>query len=347
LLLRLGQPLPPAAAAERGSPADIEEEFSRGEQAWKASCPKPADDGSCVELREDRYHRQRFFAIDRDRALVAESRRRFLTVARLWRQLGGGEIAGAQPSGHPTRTVHPAELWQRVDGSEISDAPPDAHPTGTPAAHPDYAPIFRPDPGMDPKEPTAAVAAAPAGRAAGAAHAAAGAAFYLAEAQWELFLHMKPPRDPFLSHYPPDADLILEQPKPAESRRMQRRMVAFITRRLDQLARVRQMYLALLARREAPFDVAAIARLGQLYQNFSEDVPRDELDDKAFAAYQRCFDTGAKTARYDEWFRLCERQLTFLRPTDFPPANELIPEASHAAGGMMPIPVIKECPGLQ
>jgi hypothetical protein len=347
LVLQLGQPLPPAAAAERGSPADIEAEFSRGEQAWKASCPRPADDGSCVELREDRYHRQRFFAIDRDRALVAESRRRFLTVAKLWRRLGGSDIAGARPSVHPPGTFHPAELWQRVDGSEISGAPSDAHPTGTPAAHPDYAPIFRPDPGMDSKEPTAAIVAAPTGRTAGAAHAAAGAAFYLAEAEWEAFLHLKPPRDPFLSRYPPDADLILEPRKPAESRQMQRRGVAFIVRRLDQLARTRQMYLALLAMREAPFDVAAIARLGQLYQNFTEDVPRDELADKAFAAYQRCFDIGSKSARYDEWFRLCERQLTFLRPTDFPPANELVPEATHAAGGMTPIPVIKECPGLR
>jgi hypothetical protein len=313
LALQLGLPLRPAAATERGSITDIEEQFSRAERAWKASCPKPADDGGCVELRDDGHHRPRLFAIDRDRALAAEARRSFLTVAELWQRLGGGEIPGARQS---------------------------VHPQGSPATEPDYSAIFRPDPETAPSESTGAVAAAPGGRDAGAAHAAAGAAFYLAEAQWETFVRLQPPRDPFLSRYPPDADLILEPRKPAETRQMQRRMKAFIVRKLEQLARTRQMYLSLRAMREPPFDVAAIARLGQLYQTFARDFPRDELDDKAFAAFKQCFDTGANTARYDEWFRLCDRQLTFMRPTDFPAANELVPEASHAAGGMRPIPVI-------
>ena len=100
------------------------------------------------------------------------------------------------------------------------------------------------------------------------------------------------------------------------------------------------MYLSLLAMREPPFDIAAIARIGQLYQGFDDDIPSEQLDDKAVVAFKRCFDMGAKNARYDEWFRLCEHELTVLRPFEFPKANELVPEASCPVNPVLPVPVI-------
>ena len=251
--------------------------------------------------------------IDRDPTLVAEARRRFLTVAKLWRRLGGDEIPGASESAHPRRT---------------------------PSADTDYSVIFRADPEMEPQSSSgtgAATAADP--DQAGTAHAAAGAAFYLAEAQWEAFIRIEPPRDLILSHYPPEADLI-EKATPKLDRRTERRFVSFVSRKLDQLARTRRMYLRLLARREAPFDIAAIARIGQLYQGFDDDTPRELLDDKAVVAFRRCFDLGAKNARYDEWFRLCEHELTVLRPSEFPKANERVPEASAPANPLVPVPLI-------
>ncbi|HEY4395521.1 MAG TPA: hypothetical protein VGP64_15730 [Polyangia bacterium] len=308
LVLQLGQPLQPAAAAEGGPAAEIVEQFRRGEQAWRASCPKSTEDGGCVELRGN-PHRPRLFAIARDPALVTEARRRFRTVATLWRRLGGVEIPGATQSVHPGRA---------------------------PSLQTNYAEIFRVDPDLDRRASTSAVAAAPARPdATGAAHAAAGAAFYLAEARFEAFIQIIPPRDPILSRYPPDVDLI-EGPLPARSRQMQRRLAAFVARKLDHLARTRQMYLTVVATREAPFDVAALARLGQLYQGFDDDLPGGQLEDHAVAAFEKCFES----ARYDEWFRLCEHALTALRPIDFPEAHELGPEASYAAGGIVRTPVI-------
>jgi hypothetical protein len=309
LVLQSGQPLQPAAAAERGTADEIVDQFRRGEQAWRASCPKPTEDGSCVERRENQ-HRPRLFAIERDPALVAEARRRFLTVATLWRHLSGREIPTATESVHPRRA---------------------------PSIHTDYSQVFRPDPDIDRRASTGAVAAVPVRPdATAAAHAAAGAAFYLAEAQWEAFIHLVPPRDPFLSRYPPDVDLILDRPTHAQTRQMQRRIEAFVVRKLDQMARTRQMYRAVVAMREAPFDIAATARLGQLYQGFDDDLTGDRLADKVVAAFEKCLES----ARYDEWFRLCEHQLTVLRPTDYPETNELVPEASYATGGIFPAPVI-------
>src|SRR3954452_1522048 len=219
----MGQAPRPASAADRGAAGEIVDQFRRGEQAWRASCPKPSEDGSCVELRGNR-HRPRLFAIDRDPALVAEARRRFLTVAKLWRNLDGGQIPGASESAHPPRA---------------------------PSAHADYAAIFRADPEMfaRPSSGTGAATAVDPDRA-GAAHAAARTAFYLAEAQWEAFIRIEPPRDPILSRYPPDADLVIDKATRAQDRQSQRRLRAFVSRKLDQLARTRRMYLSLLAMRE-------------------------------------------------------------------------------------------------
>lgn len=313
LVLQLGQPFQPIAAAADGTADEIVDQFRRGEEIWRASCPRPTEDGSCVELRGN-PRRLRLFAIERDAALVAESRRRFLTVATLWRRVGGGEIPGA------TETVQ-------------------AH--RAPSVHTNYAQFFGPDPDTDRRASNGAVAVAPArpGMAA-AAHAAAGAAFYFAEAQWEAFIQIEPPRDAFRDRYPPDADLILEKPPRGWSRQMQRRVKAFVARKLDQLARTRRLYLAVAAIREAPFDIAATARIAQLYQGFDDDVSGELLGEKAAATFERCFDQGARNARYDEWFRLCEHALTVLRPGEFPETNELLPEASYEAGGIVPAPVI-------
>jgi hypothetical protein len=308
LVVQLGQPPQPASAAERGAAEEIVDQFRRGEEAWRASCPQPTEDGSCVELRSTRF-RSRLFVIERDPALVAEARRHFLAVATLWRRLGGHEIPGATESVHPRR------------------APP---------VHTDYREIFRADADVD--RPASTAPARP--DVSGAAQAATGAAFYLAEAEWEAFIRLVPPIDPFRSQYPPDADLILEKPSRTMTRQTQRRFKAFIVRKLDQLVRTRQTYLTIVAMRRAPFDVAARARIGQLYQGFDDDIPVEQLEEKAVAAFEKCFDQGAKDGRYDEWFRLCERGLTALRPTAFPEVEELVPEASYAPGGIVPAPVI-------
>jgi hypothetical protein len=282
-VLELGSTPWRAAAADSGSTAAIDDEFSHGEQAWRASCPKPTEDGSCLEPR--------------DPALVGEARRRFLTVQQRWRRRGNGL---QQPR--------------------------------TPPAHVNYAELFRADPGMDPKD-----AIGPAEP--GAAHAAAGAAFYLAEAEWEAFARLKPRRGLNLPRYFPEADF-LEQPPPKWTPQVWRRFKPFLTRKLDQLAYARRLYLTAFASREAPFDVAAAARIGQLYQLFDRDIPGEVLDDKAAAAFEKCFDMSAKRVRYDEWFRLCVHELTVLKPVEFPKAHEVVPEESVEAAGISLIPVV-------
>lgn len=313
LALGLGQPPGFAAADQRGvTRAEIDEQFRLGEQAWKASCPKPTEDGSCVALRAG-AHRPRLIVLDRDPALAAEAQRRFQTVANLWRRLGGGELPGARPFSHPgqARSVHPSYGAIFAADTELASPPPT---TGPPPA---------------PTRPALA----------GAAHAAAGAAFYLAEAQWEELIRIEPPVDPGLLPRG-EVDMVTGPPAFTWTPRLKRRFKAFILRKVDQLARTRRMYLALFARGEAPFDVSAAARIGQLYEATEDEIPTGQMEDKAAAAFERCLDLGAKRERYDEWFRLCEHELTALKPVEFPKLNELIPEATSAQSTITPIPVI-------
>jgi hypothetical protein len=329
LVLQLGPALRSAAAADL-SPADkIADQFRLGERAWKASCPRPTEDGGCTELRTD-APRPHLVAIDRDPALAAEARRRFLAVEKLWRRLGGRPIRGASERDHlgraPTVHVSYAELFGAKPGQEISES---ITPPAGGAERPDQS---------------------------GAAHAAAGAAFYLAEAQWEAYVRIEPPPFPSLGRDGTAGDEALRKEVP----RWQRRTKVFIRRKIEQLAATRQMYLSLLAMRQAPFEIAAIARIGQLYRGFDDalalasrelwrsrskfeqlDVEdRNPLDEKAVAAFEICFDTAAKSDRYDDWFRLCAHELTELRPGKFPPANEFVPEAHGGEGRIVPIPVV-------
>jgi hypothetical protein len=305
----------PAGATDRKALAvDLDEQFHLGEQAWKASCPQPTEDGRCVEVREI-GHRRQIVVIDRDRKLAAEARQHFVAAAKLWRRLRGGEILGARE---------------------------DIQPDGAPSRHLGYAPIFSVDPDKDRWESTSGVAAAsaPTGDA-GAARAAAGTAFYLAEAELERFLRIDRPFDPAVLARDPASH------GPNDNRHRRRLFERFILRKLDQLARTRRMYLAVFVMHQAPFEVASAARIGQLYDTLDNDLwvnqhdpPEDPLDRKAVAAFEKCFDIAAKDARYDGWFRLCDHELTILRPHDFPRANELVPEADHAAARLVLTPPV-------
>ncbi len=238
-----------------------------------------------------------------------------------------------------------ATLWRHLGGGALLGAMRNAAPNGTPPSGADYTFIFRVAPHENDWESSSEVvpARAPPGNV-GAARAAAGIAFYLAEAEFEQFVRLKPPFDPAEGWDGPAGDAA------ARRRHRERRFTRYLIGKLDRLARTHQMYLAVFAMRQAPFDVAAVARIGQLYEELAHetgsDLPGegtpagDLLDQKTAAAFEKCFDLGTKNARYDEWFRLCARELTSVRPSEFPPVNELVPAPDHADDRLAPVPVV-------
>jgi tetratricopeptide (TPR) repeat protein len=127
---------------------------------------------------------------------------------------------------------------------------------------------------------------------------------------------------------------------------------------------------AVLAVKDNANSIAAAARLGQITQNFSDqlftaeipkdvraskiidgyDIAQDKVDaycdalttaaeplaEKSLAAYSVCLQKSTELGWYSEWSKLCERELGQLKPEDFPTASELRGE-SHLTSPVIAI----------
>jgi len=122
------------------------------------------------------------------------------------------------------------------------------------------------------------------------------------------------------------------------------------------LEQARARYLDVFGMRQAQWTIAAAARIGQLHQDFAAqlytaEIPHDlaetdkwgnspidlycgELEDqagkveaKAIEALKACLGAATQHSWYNEWSRLCERELNQLEPSQFPLASEMKPEA--------------------
>jgi len=194
-------------------------------------------------------------------------------------------------------------------------------------------------------------------RAAGA-YAAAGAAFYLAEKDYEDLLRLKFPQN-----------LDFSRPSRLDSPRRQaavthkledskRRFASYLDEKTHLLERARQHYLEVFKLRQAQWTIAAAARIGQLHQDFAAqlytaEIPRDlpetdawgnrprdlycealedkaePVEGKAVEGFRACLTAATEQSWYNNWSRLCERELNQLQPVEFPLASEAKPEAAY------------------
>ena len=70
--------------------------------------------------------------------------------------------------------------------------------------------------------------------------------------------------------------------------------------------------------------------------NRARDMYCEELEDQAgkleaqsVDAFKSCLASATRASWYNEWSRLCERELNQLAPAQFPLASEMKPEAQH------------------
>ena len=120
----------------------------------------------------------------------------------------------------------------------------------------------------------------------------------------------------------------------------------------------------------AHYAIAAAARIGQLSQNFSDAlftaaIPKDvrtgsfaedkvdaycdqltnqanPLEDISVGAYGFCLGTSTKLNWFNEWSKMCEKELGQIRPQDFPTAVEIYSEANNSAPITDIEPVVEE-----
>jgi hypothetical protein len=208
-------------------------------------------------------------------------------------------------------------------------------------------------------------------RAASAAYAAAGAAFYLSEKQYEDFLRIKFPEG-----------LDFQQPSQYDSSKKQaatkkkmeesvKKFTTYLDEKGKQLDKARTMYLDVFGLKQAQWTIASAARVGQIYQDFAgqlytAEIPKDlkeidqwgnqprqiycdQLEDKAepieakaVTGFEACLKAATEQSWYNEWSRLCERELNQMKPSDYPLSSEVKPEAGYVSTTMSPTPVISE-----
>jgi tetratricopeptide (TPR) repeat protein len=302
-----------------GLDREVEAHFRLGELAWRASCPHPSADGACVEVSRTTSTRGR---------QVLESARR---------KVGLGKRTQCGPATKSKIVVHDRERQQASIAQDHLRAAIRLWKAGDRS---------NPITGRD----------AEARRAAGA-YAAAGAAFLLAEQTYEEFLRVKFPQN-----------LDFSRPSPQDSPRRRaatakkledsnRRFADYLSDKAKRLEAARAMYLDVFKLRQAQWTIAAAARVGQLHQDFAgqlytaeipKDLPEvdawgnrprdlycDELEDragkveaKATEGFESCLSAATGEAWYNEWSRLCERELNQLEPVRFPLSSELKPDAS-------------------
>ena len=109
----------------------------------------------------------------------------------------------------------------------------------------------------------------------------------------------------------------------------------------------------------AAWAIAGAARIGQISQNFADglytaEVPKDvrtgkfaedawdmycdtltevarPLEERSLAAFSYCLEKSTQLNWFNQWSRLCEKELGQIRPQDFPTASEVHAEPDNVA----------------
>jgi tetratricopeptide (TPR) repeat protein len=150
-----------------------------------------------------------------------------------------------------------------------------------------------------------------------------------------------------------------------QKKRSEAKLTAWIGGKMGTLELARKTYEAVILSGQAHWAIAASARIGQLFQNFSSQlnnapVPtppppppgvrssdwaeiftdeychqfEDEiivLEDKAIEALGTCLSTSTRLSWYSEWSSLCESELNAIQPLRFPLATEIRAEPGYVS----------------
>jgi tetratricopeptide (TPR) repeat protein len=325
--------------AQGGPDRQVLAHFRLGEMAWKASCPKASEDGACLEIkRVAATGRQKVLAdlnkklkkgkklhekartqcgpptkskialFDRAKAQAAKAQEHFLAVLKIWNK-------GAAAS--------------KITGKDVE------------------------------------------ARAGLAAYAVAGSGFYIAEVAYENFLRIKFPEG--LDFQQPSS---YDTPKKAAAKKKKaeesgKKFSSYLDEKAKALDKARTQYLDVFGMKQAQWTIASAARVGQIYSDFAgqlytAEIPKDlkEVDEwgnqprqifcdaledkaepiesKAVDGFEKCLKAATEQSWYNEWSRLCERELNQMKPSEYPLSSEMKPEAGYVSTTMSLTPVVSE-----
>ena len=322
-----------------GPDRQVQAHFRLGELAWKASCPKASEDGACLEIK-------RVAATGRQKVLYDLNKK----------LKKGHKIKEAKRTqcGPPTSSkiiVYDRNKQQAAKAAEHFQAVLKIWNKGAAASK---------ITGKDVES-----------RAGLAAYAVAGSAFDLAESQYEAFLRVKFPegldfQQP--SQYDTKKKAEAKKKKAAES---VKKFTSYLDEKAKGLGRARDQYLEVFKMKQAQWAIASSARIGQLYADFvgqlyTAEIPKDlkeqdewgnrpreifcdalvdkaePIEAKAVEGFETCLKAATDYSWYNEWSRLCERELNQMKPTEYPLASEIKPDPGYVSTTMSETSVIPE-----
>jgi TolA-binding protein len=178
----------------------------------------------------------------------------------------------------------------------------------------------------------------------------AAANFYSAESDYEEFLALDFPTG---LDFDPRNERKAEQSKKRFFEWLERK------RKMAERAVTRYRQIADIRGGGQAWRIAAAARVGQIFQNFADglytaEIPRDvrtgpyaedavdaycdqltteagPLENESVSAFGFCLDRSTELNWFNDWSKLCERELGQIRPAEFPTAAEVHAEANLVA----------------
>jgi TolA-binding protein len=313
--------------------------FRLGELAWKASCPKAAEDGACLEIKRVAATGKQKVIYDLNKKLKKGKKIR----EKLRTQCG--------PPTSSKILVFDRNKPQAKKAEEHFQAVLKIWNKGAAASK------------ITGKDVEA--------RAGLAQYAVAGAAFYLAETQYESFLRIKFPEG--LDFQQPSQ---YDNKKKAEAKKKKaeesgKKFGSYLDEKSKSLNKASAMYLDVFGMKQAQWTIASSARIGQLYSDFvgqlyTAEIPKDlkeqdewgnrpreifcdalvdkaePIEGKAVEGFEKCLKAATEQSWYNEWSRLCERELNQMKPTEYPLSSEMKPEAGYVSTMMAPTALIPE-----
>jgi tetratricopeptide (TPR) repeat protein len=318
-----------------GVDREVEAHFRLGELAWQGSCQRASADGACIESTR-----------------VASTRGQQVLAA-AWRRLHADKRVQCGP---PTKAKTVIVQRDRRLVAAAVEHFREAVALWTAGE------ANNPIEGRDVE----------ARRAAGA-DAAAGAAFYLAERDYEALLAVAFPKGLDFSRPSAREGRARQAATAARLADSNKRLTAYLAEKARLVESARRQYLVVFERRQARWTIAAAARVGQLHRDFADqlytaEIPKDlpetdpygnhprdlycdaledqagKVEAKATEAFGACLEAATRQSWFGAWSRLCERELNQLEPARFPVSAEIKPEAAYVPTRIAPAAVIPALP---
>jgi len=271
-----------------------------GEIHWRRSCKTTMTDGQCIRVRYVRRKGKRkkqklVIYLERDRREVASAKRYFARALRVWSN-GRGLL-------RIPKSLPAAQRMEMIINAR---------------------------------------------------HYAAQAKFMQAEFKFEDYLKLRIPKK-----------LDFDPRHPAKAKRSMKRFAGWLKKKLVSASKLIKAFMRVVTkvrvmvqgkrRGDAHWSIAAVARTGMVFHNFADlllsapvpkflrgfeakDAYRAQLEKfanpllaKAQVRYKICLKLSNDLRWFNEWSRLCEREINRLEPDKYPLANELRAQPGYVA----------------